>query len=181
MIQEILSWVLLNDLRVVAERNVSNILIFLYAISYLTNKKAVFLVAFFMVEIYGNLSVLSVLTDIQYYLGYMFVYSFSYWVIFKRYHMVKQLIGYGIMLVFQLGMMLDASIYPEDETFIYKSYIYVVMAIHLYIIVSSTNWRVVRLFTKRGVDFFSMLFRNSYDISFFWYTMQNIYKKVPKA
>lgn len=177
MMQELLLWVHLNDLKVVAAQNVSNILIFLYVISYIFNKKAVFVMAFLLVEFYGNVSVFSVLSNVQYYIGYVFLYALSYWVVFKRYHMVKPLLGYGIMVLFQLGMALDAALYPDNETVISESYVYIVVAIHLYIIISSVRWQSLRLRMGDVLNSFRSIFCSSYSISFFWYTVRNLNQK----
>ena len=51
----VLSWAeLANVKRLVVEQSLSNILIALYAVAYVTNRRATFLVAFLVMELYGN-------------------------------------------------------------------------------------------------------------------------------
>jgi len=66
-IYEVLLWVQESARKVVVEQTASNLLVGLYAIAYIINKKAAFLVAFLVVEFYGYSSMFDVLTAPQYY------------------------------------------------------------------------------------------------------------------
>ena len=168
-VYEVLKWVQLNDLKVVVEQNVSNILIALYVLSYISNRKPTFLVGFLLVELYGHLSIVSSLTNPQYYLGYAFVYTVTYWYIFKQYKMINALVGYVTLIILELIMSLDAILYAETETVIYNSYTYIIVFVHLYIILSLFKWR--RIGRNMGLFARSLLctFCPSYNYSLFWY------------
>ena len=56
---------------------------------------------------------------------------------------VKMLFSYGIMILFQSAMAVDAYIFQDIETLIYSAYEYVILAIHLYIITVLIQWRAL--------------------------------------
>lgn len=169
----LLEWVQVNAKNLEAAQSVSNILIVLYAISYIFNRKATFLVAFLLVETYGNASLFSALTDFYYYLGYAFIYSLVYWFVLKKYQMVKTMLGYGILVLFQGAMSLDALYFPLDETYIYTHYASFIVLIHLYIIATLINWRLLRARMGESIDALGCWVGNNYNLSFIWYTLRN--------
>ena len=151
-------------------RVAGNLLLCLYVIAFIMNRKATFLVAFLLAEVYGNSPLSSGFTDAQYYLGYVFIYSAAYWYAFKCYGVVKALVGYVTLIIFELTMSMDTLINADIETVIYNSYTYVIVFVHLYIIISLFQWR--RIGRDMGV-FIRGLFRNgwaSYNHTLFWYT-----------
>ena len=167
----VLQWVQVNDLKVVAAQSASNLLLALYVISYISNRKAAFLVAFLLVEFYGNLNAFSGLSSFGYYLGYALIYSMFYWFVLKQYHIVKSSLGYGILTLFETVMSLDALYFPNVETYIYTHYASIVVLVHLYIIASTINWRALR--TRMGASFNAVgsWMGANYNLSFFWYTL----------
>lgn len=167
----VLEWAQANDLKVAAAQNASNLLLVLYVISYIFNRKAAFLVAFLLVEFYGNVNAFSGLTDFEYYLGYAFIYSMFYWVVLKQYHMVKTSLGYGILTLFELVISLDALYLPATETYIHSHYASIIVLIHVYIIITTINWRALR--SRMGTSFNALgcWVGANYNLSFFWYTL----------
>ena len=168
----ILEWALLKgaSLHLSPSQSASNLLLALYCLVFVFNRKAAFLVAFLLAEIYGNCNLFSSLTNPQYYLGYVFIYTMTYWYVFKRYQVVKALLGYVTLIIFELTMSLDAILYAETETVIYNSYTYIIVFVHLYIIISLFEWKRIKY--NMGVFARSLLctFWPSYNYSLFCYT-----------
>jgi len=169
-IYEVLLWVQESARKVVVEQTASNLLVGLYAIAYIINKKATFLVAFLLVEFYGYSSMFDVLTNPQYYLGYMVIYTLTYWYVFKCYGVNKTLLGYVTLIVFELTMAMDAVFYAKTETILYNSYTYIIVFVHLYIIISLFEWK--RIKHNMGVFARGLLCTiwPSYNYSLFCYT-----------
>ncbi len=169
----ILSWVLQSAESQLAAQDASNILLILYVISYLLTKRSIFLIAFLLIETFGHSAVSGSLSSYQFYLGYSFVYSIVYWVFYKKSIQLRTLAGYVTLIVFELIMSLDAIIYAETETFVYNSYTYVIVLIHIYIITSLFKWK--RLGRNMGSFIRGLLcvISPSYYHSFFWYNKTN--------
>lgn len=167
---EVLSWVQQNAEKAVAEQNLSNFLVVLYAIAYGINKKAAFLVAFLLIELYGYSSIGDALTAPQFYLGYAVIYTATYWFVFKCYGVNKTLLGYVTLIIFELTMATDAVFYAKVKTIMYDSYPYVIVLVHLYIIISLFEWK--RIKHDMGVFARSLLciIWPSYNYSLFCYT-----------
>ena len=167
---EAISWVLPSAKKGVAAQNVSNLLLVLYAISCIRIKDATFLVAFLLVEFYGNLYVTDNLTDFQYYLGYAFIYS----VVLRRLFLVrcklKTMVGYGILILFELIMCLDAIFFPEIETYAYTNYAGIIAFVHLYIITSFVDWQKLRASLGASINALGAVLGINYNLSFIWYT-----------
>ena len=129
-------WVLQKESAksLVTAKSVSNFIVSLYVLSYIINRKSCFLVAFFIAELVGVLSIYETI-GLQYrYIAYSMVYSSMYWYLHKSGYSLRILSGYVIMLIFQITAAADAYIYTEVETYIYILYEYFIMAIHIYII-----------------------------------------------
>ena len=140
----VLSWVHLSaKSQLVVAQNASNLLLCLYVISYILTKRAAILAVFLLVEVYGNLSLVGGLTDAQYYVGYAVLYCFGYWVVFYGKYQLSTLYGYGTMILFQLWMTLDAIFNPAVEAFVYTHYIYFVVFVHIYIMLTLCKWSLI--------------------------------------
>jgi len=177
----LLEWVLPKNLKisVLLARNVSNILIFLYVMSYLLNRKAVFITAFLLIEILGVLSPVDYIAGCSmtcesyefYYLMYAIGYVFCYWVVYSQTKSIKICSGYVILVLFELTMSYNEWTQPEIETFIYSHYEYIIMAIHIYIISTITKRRSINRFISSFIDCIRYKLGVSYSVSFFWYTL----------
>ena len=174
---ELLEWAqLLNDLaKEVAEPNVSNILICLYAISYIENRKSCFIVAFILCEFLANGPILVNLPDSTYYLVMASVYSSLYCYCVSNFMALKTITGCVIMILFQVWMSVDAKTYNGNETFIYENYIYIVVLIHLYIISPLLKWSRIRDGMGDYVRGFMLMLRNNDTVSFFWYNTKKAF------
>lgn len=178
----LLEWVLPKNLEVsgVLAQNVSNILILLYAVSYILNRKAVFITAFLLVEVMGMLSPVDYIVgcsmDCESYEGYYLMYSvgyvFCYWVVFNQTKSIKICSGYVILVLFELTVSYEEWTRLSSETFFYAYYEYIIMAIHIYIISTITKRRSVNRIVRSIIDYISHKRRTSYSLSFFWYTLQ---------
>lgn len=179
-IYEALSWVLLSVKKGVAAQIASNFLLVLYVISYLRIKNAAFLVAFLLIELYGNLYITDNLSAEAYYLGYAFIYSLIYWYAFHENYKLKIVAGYGILILFEFIMCLDAIYYPNTETYIYTGYANIIVFIHLYIITQTINWRKLRASMGASINALGRVLGVNYNLSFFWYNIENTSKATSK-
>lgn len=174
---ELLEWAqLLSDLaKKTMEPNVSNILICLYVMSYIINRKSCFIVAFILCEFLANSTALVQLPDSTYYLVMAGIYSFLYCHCVYNFMPLKNIAGCVIMILFQAWMSIDAKTYSGNETFIYENYIYIVVLIHLYIISSLFKWSRIRDSVGDYVRGFMCMLRSNDTISFFWYTTKKTF------
>ena len=131
---ELLQWVHLSGKKVEIARNASDILIALYFLSYLINKKSFYTGAFLLIEFLGTSALMDWSSNAFFYLMYANLYCLCYYYQLKKGKNIKILFAYGIMVLFQTAMVLDAYIYKDIITHIYKAYEFVVVGIHLYII-----------------------------------------------
>lgn len=170
---EVLSWVQLSARKIEVAASLSNFLILLYVISYFFNRKAVYLMAFLFVEVLAYSSIFDGLSDVLYYLAYSAMYSICYWLAFCSGAKVKTIVGYVILVLFQLLMAYDAYTYPRTETFIYSGYETVILAVHVYIISTLHDWRFVGRIVGNFRDYMHNIFSVNYNFSFFWYNVRN--------
>ena len=173
---EALSWVLQKDQRVLAEPSASKLLLCSYLIVYFFNKRPFYLVAFLLVEFCGNSIVFRGLSSAEYYLGYAFLYSSFYWVVLIRYQSVKTSFGYGTLVLFEGMVFLDAVIYPDNETLIYTYYTDVVVFLHLCVISSLIDWRLLRTRLGAVISALGLIMGINYNTAFFWYNRIKDYK-----
>jgi len=127
----------LNVKLMVQNLSVSNLLLTLYVISYTFNKKACFIAAFFMGEIFGNtFNFIDLEYGYRVFIGYAVIYCALYWVCVVNKESIKTLTACGIMILFQILMVKDAFLYYAYETFIDTYYVYFIVLTHLLIILS---------------------------------------------
>lgn len=163
----------------VLAQDVSNILIVLYAISYILNRKAVFITAFLLVEVMGMLSPVDYIVgcsmDCESYEGYYLMcavgYVFCYWAVFKHTKSIKICSGYAILVLFELTISYEEWMQLNSETFFYSYYEYIIMAIHIYIISTITKRTTINGIARSITDCIRHKLDTSYSISFFWYTL----------
>ena len=169
-IQELLSWVQLKNLEQLQSQKLSNLLLFLYFVLRKNSKGPALLLVFLFVEIYGSLLFTVNMTQAQYYLGYSFIYSLAYWYTKQNNYNQNTYIGYGLMVVFQAGMAIDSIYNSEIETFIYTSYIYFVVSIHVYIMLSLVEWARIRSSMGDCIRACWRIYSSSDAVKFIWYT-----------
>ena len=168
------------SLKALAAENVSNILIILYAISYMLNRKAVFITAFLLIEILGLLSPVDYITgcstDCLTYWPYYFMcaigYSFCYWIVFNQTRSLKKCSGYVMLVLLELTITYNEWARPTVETFLYSHYEHIVMAIHIYIIITVIEWGRTIDATNDIFNSIGSIFSSSYSLSFFWYNIR---------
>ena len=169
-IQELLSWVQLKNLEQLQNQELSNILLFLYFVLCKSSKGPALLLVFLLVEVYGSLSFTINMTQEQYYLGYSFIYSLAYWYTKQNNYNQNTYVGYGLMVVFQAGMAIDSIYNGEIETFIYTNYIYFVVSIHVYIMLSLVEWARIRSSVGDCARACMRICSSSDAVKFIWYT-----------
>lgn len=176
---ELLQWAQVSAQKVTVQ-NASSIILLLYFVTFIVNKKGFYIGAFLLVEFMGYSSLMDWCSDEFYYLNYASIYCICYWyeaVIGKN---IKILLAYGIMIIFQSTMVLDAYIYPDIATRIYYAYEFVVVGIHIYIVIMLINFR--RLWQTLGDSFNSVLNLLSvgYNMSF-CYTVNTLLNQIKKT
>jgi hypothetical protein len=132
---ELLQCLHLSAKKVEVARSISDILIILYSLSYLINKKGFYIAAFLVIEFIGSSFLLESYSNLIFYVFISSSFALCYWyevVIGKN---IKIVLAYGIMVLFQLMMVLDAYFYKDIITRIYQAYEFVIVGVHLYIII----------------------------------------------
>ncbi len=146
---ELLQCLLLNQSEsalIILSQKISNSLLLLYVLASLTSRKYFFIVVFIVGEVFSFFAILTgMVGDIEfmYYLSAASMYCLFYWSAIVMKCNVKILFAYGIMVLFQSAMAIDAYIFQDIETLIYSAYEYVVLAIHLYIIAALIQWKAI--------------------------------------
>ena len=124
-------------------QHASDIILIGYLIGYLINRKAVFITVFFICELLAYTSVMDSLSSELYYLFFAGVYSTLYQYLLLNKSPVKTVFACGIIVLLNIGAILDASIYPQTETLFYKSYELFVVFVHLIFVCSTINWKIL--------------------------------------
>ncbi len=166
--QGLLLWEL-QSANVVTAQNASNFLVFLYAISYRLTNKGCFFAVFLFDEVLSNMSIIDHMTEPQYYLMVAFIYCCLYWYIESKNIRLKTILACGIIVLFNAGMIIDASINSKVETIIYSYYIYFVVLLHLHLISTLFSWKFIRKSMGRFVNSCCSVFGISDAFAFLWY------------
>jgi hypothetical protein len=173
---ELLQWVHLSGRKVEIARNISDILIALYFVSYLINKKAFYIGAFLFIEFMGSSALVDWSSNVFFYLMYASLYSLCYHYQLEKGKNIKILFAYGIMVLFQTAMVLDAYIYKDTITHIYQAYEFVVVGIHIYIIIALIKPRKLIKTLGNSANWLSNFLGIGYSLSF-CYNVNIIRKK----
>lgn len=176
---ELLQCLQLSGKRVVEAQNLSNLVFVLYLIPLIMNRKCAYIGAFLLCEFIGYSSVLDNQDDFVFYVSFSALFSIFYWseVFFGK--NIKIALAYGIMVLFQVTMVLDAIFYPEIETSIYAAYEYIVVAIHIYIIIVLTDFKKLRAALGDCINGISDFLGVGYNLSF-CYTCHTILNKAKR-
>ena len=142
---EALSWVLEKQaaVEVSSVYFVSNILFLCYLLVAVYLSKSLFLGAFLLSELILYFIVPADISDYLIFIVNIVIYSVMYWILTST-NNINTLKAYVIMILFQMVMGLDASIYPKDKTLLYSAYEYIFMVIHLYIISTLIPRKLIR-------------------------------------
>lgn len=177
---ELLSWLQvksalrLSDLAQFA----SNIILIGYLIGFLINRKAVFITVFFMCELLAYTSAMDSMADELYYLFFAGVYSTLYQYLLLNKTPLKTIFACGIIVLLNLGAILDAAIYPQAETLFYESYELFVVGVHIYFISTTIDWKILRRTMGEIFNSITNYMGIDYTVSYFWY---NTYIRNKKA
>ena len=177
---ELLQCLQASDQKMVTSQSLSNLLLLLYCLTYIKNRKGFYIGAFLFIEFMGSSFLLATYSNIIFYLAYAAAYATCYWYEVKISKNIKIILAYGIMVLFQSMMVMDAYFYPDVITSIYKAYEFVIVAIHFYIIIVLVE---PRSFIKAlGDSFvrFACLVGVGYNLSF-CYTVYIIRKQKQKT
>ncbi len=166
--QGLLFWEL-QSVNVVIAQNASRFLFIAYAIAWFINKEGRYIAAFLLDEVLSNLSVLDFLSEPEYYLMVAFIYCALYWYIESKNIRLKTIVACGIIILFNVGIGIDASINSEIETFLYTYYIYFVVLLHLYLISTLFSWSLIRKGMGDFIDACCSTFGISDAFAFLWY------------
>ena len=139
---ELLQWLEpLSVKNLVTEQSVSNLLLILYVISYVLNRKGGFIVAFIFCEIFGNSFISDYFSDLGYYLFYAMAYSFLYYYCYINKMRVITLFACVTIILLDIGMAIDAEIYNGVKGFLWSNYIYFAISLHLLLICTLFRWK----------------------------------------
>ena len=147
---ELLQCLLQNQnekIAIVTSQNLNSLLLLLYILASLSSRKYFFISVFIISEVFGVFAIASGMHgnyEFMYYLSSASMYCLFYWAANAMKCNVKILLAYGIMVLFQSVMVVDAYNFQDTETAIYNSYEYVVLVIHLYIIITLIRWGTLR-------------------------------------
>jgi hypothetical protein len=170
-----ITWILdtweLQSVNVVAAQSLSNLLILLYAITYILTKKGCYFAVFLFDESITNLSIVDNLSEPNYYLMVSFIYCLLYWNIERKNTRLKTIVACGIIVLFNAGMGLDAAVNSEVETIIYQAYIYVVVLLHLYLISTLFRWEFIGKSMERSARAFCYSIGVGDAFTFIWYNL----------
>ena len=166
---EILTLWELQSANVVIAQNASSFLFIAYAIAWFINKEGRYIAAFLLDEVLSNLYILDFLSESQYYLMICLIYCALYWYIESKNIRLKTIVACGIIILFNVGIGIDASINSEIETFLYTYYIYFVVLLHLYLISTLFSWSLIRKGMGDFIDACCTSFGISDAFTFLWY------------
>ena len=169
-IPEIMSWIQLGDLEQLQNLKLSNFLLLSYLLLLRNSKGPALTLVFLISEIYGYSIASKTLYEYQFYLGYSLIYSLAYWYTMKRNYNQNIYIGYGLLVLFQAGMAIDSIYNSEIETFIYTNYIYFIVSIHVYIMLSLVEWTRIRSSVGDCARTCRRICSSSDAVKFIWYT-----------
>jgi len=147
----------------------SSFLVILYAISYLITNKGCFFAVFLFDEVISYSFIADIMSEPQYYLMVAFIYCALYWYIESKNIQLKTIVACGIIVLFNAGMSVDASINAEIKTFLYTYYIYFVVLLHLYLISTLFGWQLIRKSMGSFFDACCHTFGISDAFAFLWY------------
>ncbi len=171
MIEEVLSWVVqLNLKRVVVAQNVSNIILLMYFVQFLTTKRADYMFAFFLCEIGALTGFVSTEYPPEIFAFYMMIYCYLSVVCYARKDGLKLIICCVIMALFELYMIFDAVLYPNVYTFAWDWYADIVLGLHFLFFLSATDFRKA----LRGISNTLLYVRNAYNHASVMYNIEYV-------
>lgn len=180
MIIEVLQWAGLESVINPTEmtRAKSNFIVLLYVMSYISNKKGCLIVAFISCEVwsYGGLSDWA--SNEMFYGGYALIYCLLYFYIkINVTQSVTKLSGIILMILLSIGMFLDALVYPNDKTSFWSNYEINVLLLHIYIVITFIDWKLLRIYMGQSVNAFCRIMGISDAFGFCWYNIKNQVKQ----
>jgi hypothetical protein len=173
MIESIVSWLLHESAlnQSLAAKSASNLIVICYFIAYLLNRKAIFIIVFFITELVSYSVIGDLLTNEMYYLVFAGVYSGLYHYTVNVKSNIKTVIACGIIVIFNTIAAGDAYFYPQIETVFYKSYEFLAVGVHLYLISTVVNWKILRRTMGQVINGFTNYMGVDYTVSYFWYNL----------
>ena len=139
---EFIEWVLhlsQNANQLVQNQSASNYIFITYIATSIIIKDCRFLAAFFMCEIWAEFIWLESYGELMFYAINALIYLHLYWFIQK--YKFKTVLFCIIMILFDIGMMIDATKNQGIESFLYSHYIHFIVFIHICIISSLLDIR----------------------------------------
>ena len=168
---ELLQWLdlisvkeILTSKLVVQSVSVSSTVLLCYClVSFINNKAIVFLFAFIVCEVIGGSVILDPLSEVNFYLFYAFLYcNLYYLIIFLKDYQFKQIVSCVMLILFSLGMSIDAEANKNAESFLYNNYEIIVAALHLRCCSVFINWKLLAHAMGQSVNNIFRLLRTSY-------------------
>jgi len=173
---ELLEWLSLESANVSSHTNSETLLFLLYILVSALAKKSRYLLAFFLFMVVFTCSIFDPLQEYQIYLTSFVVYSY----LVTTSKLLKIKTSCAIMCVLDLILFRDALYYGVDgihgeyKTAIYQNIEYLAFVAHLIIITSLVPFGKIYDCICRLLDHVFGGTANSYNMSYFWYTMRKI-------
>lgn len=178
---ELIQWLQVNSAVKGAVAQSANSLLLAYFVAYLLNRKAAFIVAFLCVEFYGNSFVADQLSSVNFYMGYAAMYCLLYFYLHQKQERKRTLAAVVLIILLDVGSALDAYVYPETETYFYQTYAYFYVFVHVVLLVSLINWRILSNLVGCFFNAFIGNFGISYRMPFFCYNLFTFNKNQIKS
>jgi len=174
MILEILTWLQLASVESLTDLNqslaASNVILLCYLAALLMDKRCMFLIVFLICEVLSYSGLLNQLSNFMYYLVFAGIYATMYHYLYYTRARLKTIFACGLIVLFDAGTAIDAFIYPDTETILYKGYELFVVAVHLYFILSLINWKILRSIVGASFSKLVNTLGVNYNLSFICYT-----------
>lgn len=141
---------------VAAAKDANNFILVLFAIIYVTTNKGCYFAAFILDLFLSNSIMLNSLTESQYYLLPMFIYSLLYWHVNNKKIKIETALSIGLLIIFNLWMSFDAIINKQNESFVYNNHTSITVFVYVLLFISLFPWQRIRNsmddFTRTIID-----------------------------
>jgi len=149
----------------------SYLILLAYIVCYIFTRKAAFIVAFLFTEWYAISPVINSINDVNFYLGYAIIYCLLYYYLVVNNERLRTLAAVMLVVLLDVWSSLDATLYPNTETYFYSNYKYFYILVHACLIISIVNFKKLRRFMGDFIDGCASMLGIRYSAAFFMYNI----------